>query len=96
MYESEFVYGIDGQSRFGDVELGAFLAKGVFFHEQRHHVTAGQELHYEVEVYWILQHTKVGFESFSFSTFIASESRLLHVQCVFNVSPRVPMAHTPL
>lgn len=68
VYESELVYGIDGQSGFGDVELRAFLAQSVFFHEQRHHVAAGQELHYEVKVYRILRANKVEFFFFNFLT----------------------------
>lgn len=62
VYKSEFVYGINSQSGFRDIKLRALLAQSVFFHEQRHHVTTGQKLHYEVKVYWIL--VKVKWMSF--------------------------------
>jgi len=33
VYKSEFVYGIDGQSGFRNIELRALLTQSVLFHE---------------------------------------------------------------
>lgn len=55
MYEAKFVYAIDGEGRLRDIELRALFAEGVLLHEERHHVSAGQELHDEVEVHGVLE-----------------------------------------
>lgn len=44
--EAQLVYGVDGQCSFRDVELRALLRERVLFHEECHHVAAGQEFHY--------------------------------------------------
>lgn len=44
----------DGESRLRNVELRDVLRKGILLHEECHHITARQELHYEVEVDRIL------------------------------------------
>lgn len=55
MDEAQLVYGVDGERRFRDVKLRALLGQRVLLHQQRHHITAGQELHYKVQVDRILE-----------------------------------------
>lgn len=43
--ETESVYRVDRKRCFHNVKLRAFFAQRVFFHEQRHHVTASEEFH---------------------------------------------------
>ena len=45
---------IDGESRLRNVELRAIFRKCILLHEECHHITTRQELHYEVEVDRIL------------------------------------------
>ena len=54
MDEAELMDVIDGESRLRYVELSAVLRKCIFLHEECHHITTRQELHYEVEIDRIL------------------------------------------
>mmetsp|Transcript_21082 Transcript_21082/g.59974 ORF Transcript_21082/g.59974 Transcript_21082/m.59974 type:complete len:250 (+) Transcript_21082:291-1040(+) len=51
----EGVDGFDSQNSLGGVEAGGVLREDVLLHEQGHEVSAGEELHDEVEVVLVLE-----------------------------------------
>ena len=55
---AELVDVINSESCLCDVELRAVLRKRVLLHEECHHITTRQKLHYEVEVDRILPNGK--------------------------------------
>lgn len=55
MDETELVDRIDREGGLSDVELRALFREGVLLHQQRHHIAAGQKLHYQIEINRILE-----------------------------------------